>query len=207
MNARLMPLNNSNDEHRKDAPPVGGRHLPGDEGIWLFIVGDMMVFTMFFGIFLYFRGLSPELYSSSQALLSPVYGIVNTIILLTSSWLVVAAVSAFRTGQEKVVARLIGLAALCGITFCVLKYFEYDAKLAKGITPETNEFFVFYYLLTGIHFVHLVVGVGVLGYGWVKLKLRGLSALSLEEMESSASYWHMVDLLWIVIFPLLYLVP
>lgn len=104
-------------------------------------------------------------------------------------------------------ARLIGLAVLCGATFCVLKYFEYDAKLAKGITPETNDFFVFYYLLTGIHFVHLVVGVGVLGYAWVKLKMRGLSALSLEEMESSASYWHMVDLLWIVIFPLIYLLP
>lgn len=189
-------------------------HLPGEEGIWVFVIGDMMVFAMFFGIFVFYRAADVELYQQSREQLDISIGLINTILLLTSSWFAVTAVNAYKELEFKQCKNFIGLATLCGLGFVVIKFFEYSAKIEQGYNPNTNEFFMFYYLFTGIHLVHVLVGVAILAYLYLTMRTRidpatGEPETNLSEMnlESSATYWHMVDLLWIVLFPLIYLLP
>ena len=183
-------------------------HIPGDDdALWSFLIGDMIVFVMFFCIYAAHRAAAVELYRASQATLHVAYGVGNTLLLLTSSLFVAGAAAAFRRRALGPCRQLLGWGVLCGLGFAIAKCLEYYGKAEAGITPLSNEFFTFYYVFTGIHLVHLLVGVGVLGYGYVKLRVSGLEAMTLQEIESGASYWHMVDLLWIVIFPLIYLLP
>ncbi|HEX5805985.1 MAG TPA: cytochrome c oxidase subunit 3 [Macromonas sp.] len=182
-------------------------HFPGDPLIWVFVLGDMAVFSMFFCVYGYFRNRDLGLYQQAQTLLNMHYGAVNSLILLLSSWFVVMMLGAVRRGEHKLASHFIGAAFLCGLTFSILKYFEYQAKLDAGITYATNPFFTFYYLLTGLHFAHLLCGLGVLAWFYFPLRVRNPNAEDLENLESTAVYWHMVDLLWIVIFALLYLLP
>ena len=97
------------------------------------------------------------------------------------------------------------LAILGGIGFVVLKYFEWSEKLAAGLTIETNNFFMYYYLMTGIHLMHMVIGIGVLVFLWHSVRDAEFDAQGVGVLESGACYWHLVDILWIALFALLYL--
>lgn len=184
----------------------GARHLPGEAGIWLFIFGDMMVFSLFFVTFMFYRSQNVELYNSSAAQLSQFFGALNTFFMLSSSWFVAMAVQASRRQMGKMVPVLFLMGFACGAGFLVNKFFEYGEKIRHGITLNTNDFFMYYYMFTGIHMMHVIIGMGVLlfaaRYSWH----GGLDARKIKNLESSASFWHVVDLLWIVLFALLYLV-
>ena len=192
-----------------EAAPTTGksiRHMPGEEGIWLFIFGDMCVFSLFFITFLYYRAQNVPLFTASQAHLNLTLGALNTFFMLSSSWFVAMAVHAARRGMGKVTPVCFLLAFGCGFGFAVVKFFEYGAKIRAGITLNTNDFYMYYYMFTGIHFMHVLIGMGVLAfmarYSWAD----GYDAKKLKNLESGASFWHVVDLLWIVLFALLYLV-
>ncbi len=181
--------------------------IPGEVGIWVFVLGDMFVFGLFFSVFVYYRGLDLEVFRASQASLNQNYGALNTLLLLFSSWFVVLAVIDVREQAGRYAARLLGLGMLCGVGFSVVKFVEYGEKLRAGIGIMTNDFYMYYYIYTGLHFVHVIIGLGVLIYLWSMLRTGITSAGELRIFESGAIYWHMVDLLWIVLFPLLYLLP
>jgi len=181
-------------------------HLPGELGVWIFILGDMTIFALFFATFVFYRSEQVDIFRQSQTLLNQNLGALNTLLLLASSWLVVTAVNAARRGLSRTAGTFLSLAWLCGLGFGVVKFFEYGEKLNAGITLTTNDFFMYYYVFTGIHFFHLLLGMGVLAY-LVSVTRRGrLGDKELMLLEGGASFWHMVDLLWIVLFPLLYLV-
>lgn len=182
-----------------------GRHMPGEEGVWVFILGDMTVFALFFAVFAWYQGASPEVFAQSRETLNTGYGLFNTCLLLTSSWFVVMAMNAVRRGLHNQAAGLLLLTFLCGLGFSVIKMLEYQQKIAAGITPASNDFYMFYYFLTGLHFVHVLIGMAVLLFmTWqIRRDRAGPSPMSL--LEGGASYWHMVDLLWIILFPLIYL--
>ena len=164
------------------------------------------MFGLFFSSFIYERSKNVPLFNASQEALNPALGAVNTLFLLTSSWFVVLAVDAAKKGMPTVVRNCLFAALALGGAFSAAKIYEYSAKIAHGITLVTNDFFMFYFVFTGIHFVHLLIGMAVLGFLASRVN-RGMSdAAFLHYMESGASYWHMVDLLWIILFPLLYLV-
>lgn len=174
----------------------------------------MLVFGLFFGVFTYYRGLNPDIYVQSQASLNQSYGALNTLLLLLSSWFVVMAVSDIREGlnrhgkvnpSTKRAAVLFSLAFLCGCGFTTVKIIEYSEKISAGITITTNEFFMYYYIFTGLHFFHVIIGMGVLIFLWQKARAGVSGDSDLVLMESGATFWHMVDLLWIVLFPLIYL--
>lgn len=185
-------------------PAPDASHLPGESGIWVLILGDLTIFTLFFATFTYYRGQSLALYVEGQQSLHQSFGALNTVLLLTSSLFVALAMNALRRGGDAAAAVLLGLAFACGGGFLTVKWFEYGEKLRAGITLTTNEFYSFYYVLTGLHMVHVILGMGVLGFmAWGALRGRGPRRLVL--MESGASFWHMVDILWVLIFPLLYL--
>lgn len=180
-------------------------HVPGEVGIWVFVLGDMTVFGLLFAAYIVYRAQSFELYVHSQATLDRTYGLINTLLLLTSSCFVALGVGRARQAQNRSAARLFALALCCGVGFSLVKCLEYSAKLNAGITLNSNEFYAFYYMLTGLHFLHVIIGMLVLAF-LIGRTRRGFSAeADLSVLESGATYWHMVDLLWIVIFPLLYL--
>jgi nitric oxide reductase NorE protein len=181
-------------------------HVPGETGIWVFIFGDMMVFAIMFATYLYYRGKNSALFNASQLELNPDFGLVNTLLLLASSLLVVLAVGVVRTGTHRPAQPLILGAMACGVAFSVLKVIEYSGKIDAGITPQTNQFFMFYFVLTGLHWFHLAIGLAVLGYMYFSARRTALDIKQFAWFEGAGCYWHMVDLLWIVLFPLLYLV-
>jgi nitric oxide reductase NorE protein len=180
--------------------------LPAETGLWLFVLGDMTVFGWFFLVFMWERRRDEGLFVRSSAALYQPIGVVNTLVLLVSSLLVVLALHAHRVGRRPSAIRYLGGAGLCAVTFAGLKAVEYTLEIQAGHTPTENTFFLFYFALTGIHLVHVLVGALLLG-GWWRVARRD-NSWSRDRLfvESAAVYWHMVDLLWIVIFTLVYLV-
>lgn len=181
-------------------------HVPGEEGVWVLIMGDMLVFSIFFATYLIYRAQNVALYTRSQLSMERGFGLLNTALLLTSSWFVALAVAAARAGRKERAMRLLLGALACGIGFVVSKAFEWGGKIRHGITLNTNEFYIFYYMLTGIHLLHVLIGLTVLSYLIARSRRADPGAGYVSVMEGGGAFWHLVDLLWIVLFALLYLV-
>ena len=192
--------------HTARAAEPRERHLPGESGIWLFVLGDMVMFSALFTIFLYYRAQNVDLFATSQAQLDQTLGIVNTFLMLSSSWFVAMAVQAARRNLGRITPILLWLGFACGVGFGVVKFFEWNAKISAGITLTTNDFFMYYFIFTGIHFVHVLLGMLVLGVLARYTRDGVYDATKIRNLESGASFWHLVDLLWIILFALLYLV-
>lgn len=193
----------------REAPVAiaGGRRVPGEAGIWIFVLGDMAIFALFFAAYMLDRSAAVDLYNASQATLNRMLGAINTLLLLCSSFLVVSGVHALRLNAQGIARNLLTGALVCGLGFGALKVLEYSEKLGQGITPYSNGFYMYYYMLTGIHLLHLTIGIVVLALMIAATRRRaGDAAPGMRFIECGASYWHMVDLLWIVLFPLLYFV-
>jgi nitric oxide reductase NorE protein len=178
--------------------------MPGEEGIWVLIFGDLFVFTLFFGTFLYYRGIEPAVFVASQLTLSRGFGLCNTFLLLTSSLFVAAGVQRVRRGAPH--APLLFLAAMaCGFGFVGNKALEWGAKFHHGISLTTNDFYMLYFAFTGIHLFHVLIGLAVLSYLTSAAKKPDAATKSLVWIECGALFWHLVDLLWVVLFALFYL--
>lgn len=190
--------------HAAPVDPADTRRLPGEAGLWLVIAGDVLVFSLFFGLFVYDLGVYPEMFHESQSHLNRTLAAVNTILLLTSSWLVVTAVAAARKNMARSASFCLGSAFFCGLGFCVIKFVEYREKFLAGLAVNTNEFWTLYFMYTGIHLAHVLIGLGVLTFMVRVCRKSEMGEKELSHLESGASYWHMVDLLWIGLFGLLY---
>jgi nitric oxide reductase NorE protein len=186
-------------------PRTSAGHIPGEAGVWVLILGDMFAFAAFFAVFLVHRAQNVALFSISQAVLERRFGLLNTALLLTSSLFVAHAAMAARAGAPRRSARLLILALACGGGFVVSKAFEWGGKIAAGITLNTNEFYSFYYMFTGIHLLHVLVGMGVLMYLLSRSRRADPGASYVAVMEGGGAFWHMVDLIWVVLFALFYL--
>ena len=202
----MHPPDYSADAHAPTPPsPTAERKLAGDEGVWFFISADITLFALLFLLFMVERFKATALFEQSRQLLDPRLGVLNTLILLTSSYLVALAVHSARDGRRAAVRRHLTLAMLVAAGFAVTKIYEYWHKISSGITMLTNDFFMFYFALTGLHFLHYVIGMVVLAVCLSKAGSDELDDKFLIWIESSGCYWHMVDLLWIVLFPMIYL--
>lgn len=183
---------------------VSEKRIPGEAGIWVLIGGELLVFSLFFLIFAYYRGLQPELFLQSHLTLNRGIGLANTFILLTSSLLVALGVR--RVQQDRKGAVPLFRAALgCGLAFAALKAIEYGEKIAHGITPLTNDFYMYYFAFTAIHLVHVLIGSGGLIFMASVAGRREASATRTMIVECGGIFWHLVDLLWIMLFALFYL--
>jgi nitric oxide reductase NorE protein len=178
------------------------RRIPGEPGIWVLILGELSVFSIFFITIAMTRHDDPEQFLRARATLNGVIGLANTLLLLTSSLFVALAVQRLREGRGGI--RLLFAAMACGIGFVVLKLFEYAEKIAAGIGFTTSEFFTFYFAFTGIHLAHVLLGLAVLGM-LIVLARTALTPHRARLIECGAIFWHLVDLLWIVLFALFYL--
>jgi nitric oxide reductase NorE protein len=176
-------------------------------GIWSFIAADCAGFAIFFLVFMSERMNEPSLYDDSARQLDVRLGVINTLILISSSWLVALAITALEQGKDKRAERFLLSGLAVGGLFALFKIAEYHAKVSAGITPTTNGFYSFYFILTGVHFLHYLIGLGVLIAMLVSLRTAKNRNGGTGWLESGALYWHMVDLLWLLLFPMLYLLP
>lgn len=183
----------------------GRKHLPGVDGVWALIGADSVVFAVLFGSFMLERRRHVAEFDTSRQTLDLTIGGVDTLILLTSSWLVALAIQALKRDRAQQVPRLFFGGALGGLIFVVSKSVEYAAKFAAGITPATNGFYLWYFALTGIHLLHVIVGVALLTWLWLRARRGAYRSTNRAVPESVATFWHLVDYLWILLFPLLYL--
>jgi nitric oxide reductase NorE protein len=182
-------------------------HVPGEAGIWIFILGDMCLYGALFASFMADRSETIDVFNQSASTLHTGLGTLNTLFLLTSSLFVALGI---RAAREKIRPSLgpplFAAAFVCGFGFVVVKFFEYSDLIREELYPTENAFYVYYYVLTGIHLTHLLAGMCVLVFLYRVSKKARKEAKDIRAMESGASFWHVVDLLWIVLFPLLYLV-
>ena len=178
--------------------------LPGDLAMWCFIFAELLVFGIFFVVYAFTRASNVELFNASQLELDRVSGVINTVLLITSSYFVVRAVDTIRRGSNQHCAQWLVAAMACGGGFLVLKLVEFAAKVEAGISMSTNTFYMFYLFLGFFHFMHVILGMVILGAIVLKARRGGYSAQDHAGVETGASYWHMVDLVWIVLFPLIY---
>ena len=183
--------------------------LQGDIAVWIFLLAELLAFGVFFLAYAFARARNPEVFDAAQAGLDRQSGLINTLLLVSSSALVAQAVTVVRRASANAARRAATLllgAIACGLGFVIVKGSEYAVHFAAGMELSSSTFSMFYLGLTGFHFFHVVLGLAVLAVLW-RQTVAGVYRLGdVNGLESGAAYWHMVDLVWLVLFPLVYVI-
>lgn len=172
--------------------------LLGDPMMWVLILSELAVFGLLLGAFAVARPVNPSVFADGQKLLDPGLAGLNTLALVTSGWAAARGAMAAREGRRAGCRRWLALAIAFGAAFVAIKLSEYTGEVASGAGLETSTFFTLYFLLTGFHLLHVVIGMIIL-----TVVLPGANA---HAVETGTSFWHMVDLVWVLMFPIIYLV-
>ncbi len=195
-------------------------------GMWVFLVQELLFFSGLFVAYGVYRSWYPEMFRAASHQLDKIMGGTNTVVLLFSSFTAAMAVRSAQLGKKKATGNFILVTIGCACIFLVVKYFEYAHKFAGGLLPgrfyhphvehlvqgapalpaNTGTFFSLYFMMTGVHGVHVLVGIGVLIWIWLRNSRGDFSKEFFTPVDIVALYWHLVDLVWIYLFPLLYLI-
>ena len=187
-------------------------------GMWLFLVTEILLFSGMFVAYTVYRVWYPEMFVEASTELNPVLGGLNTIVLLASSLTVALAIRAAQTDDRSALIRNLVITVLLAGVFMVVKYFEYTHKFHLGIYPgglfsyegmsaaHVPIFFSIYFVMTGIHGVHVLIGMGLLSWLAVRARKGHFNSEYYTPVELCGLYWHLVDIIWIFLFPLLYLI-
>jgi nitric oxide reductase NorE protein len=181
------------------------KRLPGDLAMWFFILAELTVFAIFFIGFAVAEQYNREMFTLGKEKLHPSAGLINTLALITSSLFVALSVNAIHQNRQVKAKNLLIIAQLLAVVYLVVKAWEYQSLFSMGIDIETNTFFTLYFLITAFHFMHVLLGMVILTFMAVKAHKKEYSD-NISGFESGACYWHMVDLLWIILFPLIYVI-
>ncbi len=187
-------------------PAPSGRRLAGDIAIWVFIMAELLAFGFFFAAYAFTRLENLELFNFEQQGLNRHAGALNTVLLLTSSYFVVRAIQAAERSMAADCARWLMAAIVCGLGFIGVKTAEYAAAFAHNISLSSSPFHMFYLSLTFFHFMHVILGLVILATMWKNARAGRYHANQIHGLETGAAYWHMVDLVWVILFPLVYLI-
>ncbi len=188
-----------------DTPVVEIRKTPpGDFAIWIFIMAELLVFAVFFSVYAFTRASHVEMFNASQLTLNRNYALINTLTLITSSYFVVRALASMREDQVKHTFYWLVAAIACGFLFLLVKSNEYAEHYHHGVNLRTNLFFMFYFSLTFFHFMHVLLGMVILSANAIKTRAGAYTPENHVGLETGASYWHMVDMVWLILFPLIY---
>jgi nitric oxide reductase NorE protein len=178
---------------------------PGGLLVWLFSTIEMVTFGAMFVVFMVKRAAAPAEFAAAQATLDPTYALVNTVVLVTSGYLVAQGVALHRAGKDRLAAWWFLGGAGLGAVFLAVKGTEYAGKLAAGQGLDAGTFYSFYWMLTGFHFLHVAIGVLVLLATSRFLARGGVARDADFGVETGATFWHLCDVIWICLFPLLYI--
>jgi len=198
----------NHDEHRDDM----GSKL----GMWLFIFTELLLFGGLFIVYAVYRNANQQAFHIAARQLDVTIGTINTVILLISSMTIAMSTTAIQEKNKKLTLALIGITLVLALVFLVNKYFEWSGKISHGLFPGSSVledlgqgdilFFGLYFFMTGLHALHIIVGMVVLGVGFMRVKNDRLSFDNYQLLENGGLYWHLVDLIWIFLFPLFYLI-
>ncbi len=187
-------------------------------GMWLFLLQEVLFFSPLFVGYAVFRSLYHEAWHEASHLLDWKLGALNTIVLISSSFTMAMAVRAAQRGDRKKIVLNLAITIACAVAFLVVKYFEYAHKIHLGLLPagmftyqglahpKATLFFSLYFMMTGLHGIHVLIGIGLLTWILIRAGRGEFDEGYFTPVEMTGLYWHFVDLVWIYIFPLLYLV-
>jgi cytochrome c oxidase subunit 3 len=188
----------------------------GKLGMWIFLFTELFLFGGLFLVYAIFRAKYSADFHLAAAELNAFIGTINTVFLLVSSMTVAMALTAIQKGDKRLTIFLLLVTILLAALFMVNKYFEWSHKFEYGIWPGSPVlknmshgellFFGLYYMMTGLHALHVLIGMILLSINVVKVKTGAVNSSRFLMLENSALYWHLVDLIWIFLFPLLYLI-
>ena len=173
-------------------------------GMWLFLASEIMMFGAFIACYIVLRMAAPhEVIEWSKSQLNVAIACINTAVLIVSSYTIVRAVNAVSKGNKRHAEDMMVLTAFLGLVFLGFKSYEYAGKFGHDIWPSTNVFFSAYFLMTGFHGIHVLVGVIMILWG--AFYVKHTSPQRYAYVENLALYWHLVDVIWIFLFPIVYL--
>ena len=178
---------------------------PGGILIWIIILLEVLTFTIGIAVFVYQKSGNIEAFTQSQLLLNKAYATVNTIVLITGGFMMATSLHLLKAGDNKKSLLWIRGASGMGLLFLLIKGYEYFEKIAHGLTIDYDSFFTFYWLLTGFHFIHVLVALIILLFMARGIRKGMYSKDDYLDVESGAAFWHMCDLIWLLLFPVLYL--
>jgi cytochrome c oxidase subunit 3 len=193
----------------------------GKFGMWLFLATEILIFGGLFCAYVIYRNLHPEVFVNAHHFLNKYWGALNTVVLLWSSLTVALAIRAAQVNEQKWIVINIVITLLCAATFMLVKYIEYSHKFHVGLLPgeffraasehipnpdQAHIFFGIYFLMTGLHGIHVVIGIILLTWMLIKALKGQFGPHYYAPLENVGLYWHLVDLIWIFLFPLLYLI-
>lgn len=187
-------------------------------GMWVFLVTEILFFGGLFVAYIVYRSWHPDLFEQAAMTLDTTLGAINTMVLIVSSLTIVLAVRAAQIDKQRQLMVMLGSTIALAITFMVIKYFEYASKFESGMLPAgmyTYEgidhelapvFYSIYYMLTGLHGLHVIIGIGLISWLMFRAAKGAYHSKYFTQVEVVALYWHLVDIIWIFLFPLLYLI-
>nr|WP_319393987.1 cytochrome c oxidase subunit 3 family protein [uncultured Desulfobacter sp.] len=191
-------------------------HTGKKMGMWLFLYTEIILFGGLFVLYAVYLTIHPQEFIDGGKELNRIFGFANTVILLISSFAVAAAITAVQKEQKKTALTALIVSLLCGLIFLINKYFEWGHKIHNDIFPNSetlvngpkglNVFFGLYYVITGLHGVHIIIGMTVLLVALIYTAKGKITPTRFTLLENAGLYWHLVDLIWIFIFPLFYLI-
>ena len=177
---------------------------PGGILMWIIIYLELFTFGMALIAMVYYGKQEPEIFHNSKLLLNSTYGVLNTFFLLTSGFFMVVTVNELKNKKKQKAKQYLLLTMLFGILFLGLKSIEYYDKIEAGLSMSYNTFFSFYWLLTLFHVIHVLIGLIILISVYFGIK-KEKNITKIEDVEASAAFWHMCDLIWLLLFPIIYL--
>jgi cytochrome c oxidase subunit 3 len=196
------------DEHRDDEA--------SKLGIWLFIFTELLLFGGLFVTYAVYRHAHPQAFHMAAQQLDVVIGTINTVILLISSMTIAMATTAIQKKDKRTTLILIVITLVLALVFLINKYFEWGAKIDHGIYPGSplleelgsgdTLFFGLYFFMTGLHALHIIIGMVLIAVILVRVRKGKITFDNFQLLENGGLYWHLVDLIWIFLFPLLYLI-
>lgn len=200
---------NSSEYSLTDLSAPQTARIPGDLAMWCFILAELLAFLLLLGSMAFARGHWEQMFSAGIATLHPEAGLINTLILLSGSYFAARGVRLSAQGQPRALGRGFSLAALCGLGYVAIKLSEYALLFGAGYNLRTDTFYFFYFFTTFFHMAHVLIGMVILLVVARRYRTGQYPNADKARMagESAASYWHMVDLVWLVLFPLLYVLP
>ena len=187
-------------------------------GMWLFLLTEVLMFGGLFCAYAIFRAWHPEMFFHAHKMLDVTMGTINTIVLITSSLTVALAIYSIQNNRKTDTVRYLAITIVLAAVFLIIKYFEYTHKIHLGQLPgkfytftgieESNPhlFFSMYFIMTGLHGIHVIGGIIIIGWVLIRTKRGEFSSEYYTPVELVGLFWHLVDLIWIFLFPLFYLI-
>lgn len=172
--------------------------------IWVGILSEMTEFALMFIVYFVAKVHNPDFFADGPLRLNTTAGVVNTLVLLSSSYFVIKAIKSIRIGQVDKCQRWLWSAVAMGALYLIIKLYEYHWNSGRGLATDTDIFFTVYYYTTFNHLLHVGWGSGAILWAIMGIRMGGITQHNHSGLEAVAVYWHMIDLAWIVIFPLLY---